>query len=116
MDQRFASRESASPSRNESSNICRLRIGTEDKAAFLEVLDWLASDLEQAVDVGSDIKRKLQELIPEAAAQLKKDRPALIKVKSLLQGIATTIQTLGSMQPAYQTLKVALVPLGISLP
>jgi hypothetical protein len=91
-------------------------IGAEDKAEVLAVLAQLEDRIEQAADIAPDIKRELQGLIPETAAELNKERPALIKVKSLLQGIATTIQTLGSTQPAYQALKVALVPLGISLP
>ena len=52
----------------------------------------------------------------EAKGELAKSEPNSTKLRSLLSTTATAIQTVASMKPAYELLKVGLTYLGITLP
>jgi hypothetical protein len=56
------------------------------------------------------------ELVQQTSTELAKPRPNLVRAAALAGGIATTIQTAGALQPAYQALKSALSSFGIHLP
>lgn len=88
----------------------------EDKESLLRALVQVADQIGRAHDANAETRREVEELVTETTNELNKPSPSVTKVKGSLLGVATTIQTLGSMQQAYQAVKAGLVPLGIVLP
>jgi hypothetical protein len=58
----------------------------------------------------------LVEMMTTAEAELSKSKPNTTFLGSMLMGIATSVQTLANVQPAYVALKAAAAAVGISLP
>ena len=56
---------------------------------------------------------ELTEIVDEAEVEANKPKPNLARLKGLLSGVATTIQTTAAAQPAYALIKDALAVLGI---
>lgn len=88
----------------------------EDKRYLLQALDGLIEVLRGFETVNGFKQEELVEVIRECRAEVGKPEPNRLKLGSALTTVATTIQTVASLQPAYQTLKAALLPLGIFLP
>ncbi|CAE6900272.1 hypothetical protein [Paraburkholderia domus] len=89
--------------------------GGPDKGKLIEALRELQKDLASAI-ISEPTRTDLSEIAGETIVELNKDRPNQIKLTSSLNTIAQSIQTAASVLPAYQLLKVALTPFGISLP
>ncbi|MEZ0330382.1 MAG: hypothetical protein ACAH07_02535, partial [Methylophilaceae bacterium] len=64
----------------------------------------------------SDDVREAKELVQITIAEVDKDEPNKFSLKSLIIGVATTIQTLGSTGEAYNLLKLAASAAGILIP
>jgi hypothetical protein len=92
------------------------QISGNDRTAILEALGQIKAQLPDATDIDNPTKQEIQTLVDESEQELQKDQPALAKVRAMLSTAAGTIQTIASLQSVYQTLKAALVPLGIFLP
>lgn len=56
---------------------------------------------------------ELVEVVNDAGSELVKEKPNLTKLKSLMVGIAGTVQTIAAAQPAFQAVKAALAVLGL---
>ena len=91
-------------------------ITSEEKELLLDGLKRLKEDLSKIIDIENETKGEILALAEESENELKKENPRIPILRSMLNSIATTIQTIGSLQPAYQTIKSALAPLGIYLP
>ena len=59
--------------------------------------------------------QEVVELINDCDAELGKQSPNRTKLVSNLQAIATSIQAIGALQPAWQVLKDALITMGFSV-
>jgi len=91
-------------------------LAADDRAALAAALTALMEQLKNANDLDTSTKQNVEVLVQESQAELHKEKPALARLSAFLSGTAGTIQTVGSLQPAYQVLKTALIPLGILLP
>jgi len=91
-------------------------LGGQDKEALVQALEHVRQDLIRVTEVAGFSRQEVVELVDDARTELEKSRPNGLRLTNILTGIATTIQTAGSLQPAYQALKAALLPLGIFLP
>ena len=91
-------------------------LGSQEQEALVLALDIIKKNVANMQELPNHSKEEIQELIEESLTEVKKPKPNVKRLQSILTGIATTIQTIGSLQPAYQTLKAALLPLGILLP
>jgi hypothetical protein len=61
-------------------------------------------------------KADLIEVAEDAEKELNKEQPNKLRLSSLLGGLATGIQTAGSLGPAYHVFKTAAAAVGIQLP
>ncbi len=59
---------------------------------------------------------EVRDMIAQSKNELQKPKPNSTLLTTMLVGIATAIQTAGALRPAYDALKWALLPLGITLP
>lgn len=91
-------------------------INKDNKQELCEAIDILLNAISNAKDFHSGAKEETKELILEMKSEVEKPKPNGIKLKSLLFGIATAIQSLASIKPAYEALKTAASVIGISLP
>src|SRR5262249_10253804 len=91
-------------------------INPSDKETLLKALETVKQGLVDIDALPSHPKKEIIELVDEAHIEVDKSNPNRTRLGSILQGIATAIQTAGSLQPAYQALKAALIPFGIPLP
>lgn len=87
-----------------------------DREALRKALDRVKQDLARVDKLPGYEKDEVLDLIEEGRAEIGKAKPNSIRLTSVFSAIATAIQTAGSLQPAYQALKAALLPLGIPLP
>jgi hypothetical protein len=93
-----------------------MNIDAHDQGVLAGALDLLKEALVGVDDLPSSPKEEVIDLIEEAKTEASKSKPNGMRLYAVLMAIATAIQTVGSLQPAYQVLRTALLPLGISLP
>lgn len=91
-------------------------INPSEKETLLKALETVKQGLVDIDALPAHPKNEIIELVDEAHTEVNKSNPNGTKLGSILLGIATAIQTAGSLQPAYHALKAALIPLGIPLP
>ena len=87
-----------------------------DREALREALERVKEGLSIVEDLPGHPKEEVLDLVEEAKTEVGKPRPNGMRLGSVLMAVGTAIQTVGSLQPAYQALKAALLPLGIPLP
>jgi hypothetical protein len=90
-------------------------LGGEDRAALAEALTQVHEALAVST-MHEQQKFELLELAKEAQMQLASVSPNNTKLMSTFNVLATSVQAISSAQPAYQALKLAVLPLGITLP
>jgi hypothetical protein len=91
-------------------------LGAEDRTALEAALAMLHEQLNHATGIDAGTRSEVQTLVEQSREELKKEKPAMAVLRAMLLSAATTIQTIADMQPAYRTLRAALVPVGILLP
>ncbi len=91
-------------------------IDTEAREKILAALKSVEEGLRDIASLPYHPKDEILELIQEGRAEVQKPKPNTTKLRTLLQTIGISIQTVGSLQSAYETLKVALTYFGIALP
>jgi hypothetical protein len=69
-----------------------------------------------ASDAPLEIKAELVEVIDDCKSEVLKTTPNRSKFTGLLGGLATTIQTAGSLKGAYEVFKITAASAGITLP
>jgi hypothetical protein len=88
----------------------------QDREALLSALSLARKALASVDRLPAHPKEEIVELVDEAEIEIKKPKPNNSKLLSTFMTIAQAIQTMGSLKPAYDALKAALLPLGIALP
>ena len=91
-------------------------LGSQDRDLLIKALELTKQALSSVDEIPGNPKEEVVELVEEAKTEVAKTKPNGVRLTSILTAIATAIQTAGSLQPAYQALKAALLPLGILLP
>lgn len=91
-------------------------IGSQEKEALQEALTAVRDALSILSGTKDFPKEDVIELVDEAHTEVAKPTPNRVKLSSMLSTIGETIRVVGSMNGAYQLLKTALLPLGITLP
>jgi hypothetical protein len=91
-------------------------LGAEDRKAILDALQVVQKGLDAVETLPAVPKEEIVDLVAETQAELDKPKPNNTRLRTSLVAIATAIQTVANLQPAYQAIKTALLPLGISLP
>ena len=86
------------------------------KEQLLKALDKIISTLSQPELETHTPKGELIEVAQESQKELRKEKPTLTRLRSLLTTIGTSIQVISSLKPAYDTLKHFLKLIGIPLP
>lgn len=94
----------------------RQHIGSQDKEAVQEALMAIKNTLSTLSEIQDIPKEEIIELVDDAHAEVGKHAPNRVKLSTTLTAIGETIRTVGSLNGAYQLLKTALLPLGITLP
>lgn len=69
-----------------------------------------------APELSPSSRTEIAQIADEVTHELSAENPNKLRVSHLATGIATTIQTIGSLQSAYAVLKVALNFMGLQLP
>jgi hypothetical protein len=87
-----------------------------DSDALRRALDLVEVSLPAAATSPGLLIGEVLELVDETRAELAKARPNAIRFRTIASGVATAIQPIGTLQPAYQALKAALLPFGVLLP
>jgi hypothetical protein len=88
----------------------------ENRERLGKVLDTVKKQLPTVTELSDSNKQELGELIEEITGELQKDNYNRMRLSSLLLAVATAIQTVGSLNDAYNVCKAFLNSLGITLP
>jgi hypothetical protein len=91
-------------------------INEDNKEELYKAIGFILNVMSNANDFHRSAKEETKELIYEVKSEVEKPKPNGIKLRYLLFGIATTVQSLASMKPAYEALKTAASAMGIHLP
>lgn len=91
-------------------------LGAEDRATLAKAIEQVREALEVDTSLTFSQRKELLEISDECSIQLDSTSPNNTKLLSMFNILGTTIQSIASAQPAYQTLKAALIPLGIIFP
>lgn len=91
-------------------------ISQADMAMLKVALDRIPDEIAASADLATDARNELIEVLHDVRGEIAKDKPNSIRIRQLAIGVATAIQTSASLRPAYEALKAALVPLGVTLP
>lgn len=79
-------------------------------------LDAMERSIEKAHELSDAGRSQIQEVVREIHAEVSQLSPNVPRLRGLLIGVATTIQTLGSAASAYALLKAAAALIGVYLP
>lgn len=88
----------------------------QDREVLANALDLVIDSITALDRLPVHPKEDVVELVVEAKRELEKTKPNNTRLNAIFTTVATAIQTVGSVQPAYYALKTALLPLGIVLP
>lgn len=91
-------------------------ITQQDRHALLAAVDLVRKGLANVERLPAHPKEDIVELVDEAELETKKSKPNNSKLLSIFMTVATAIQAVGSLKPAYDALKTALIPFGVQLP
>jgi hypothetical protein len=88
--------------------------GPQERAVIIRALDQLEAHVPQLPE--GVVQREVSELLTEARSETTKPEPNVLRLQGVLTVLATSIQTIASVRPAYEAMKGALALLGISMP
>jgi hypothetical protein len=91
-------------------------LSSEDTAQVLRAVQEVRRAIEEAAALQGAEQEELLDTLEELSKHLGSGKPNLTKVRGLGLGVATTIQTIGALQPAYAALRTGLAVLGVFLP
>lgn len=91
-------------------------LGADDRAALSTAITQVREALGVSTSLTSQQQQELIEIANECSIQLESTAPNSTKLLSMFNVLGTAIQSIASAQPAYQALKTALLPIGITLP
>ena len=92
-------------------------MGAQEKSDLGAALDTLRAAIAVAAEVRDQSQKEdLLELVSEARQELDKPKPNGLRLTSVLSGIGQAVQTIGSVDAAYQAVKVVAAVLGLQLP
>ena len=91
-------------------------IGVEERQEITLALSAVRAALETDASLGDQERSNALQLVDETATELEKPEPNGLKVRSALQGLATTMQAVASAPQVYILLKGAASLLGLDLP
>jgi hypothetical protein len=90
--------------------------GIDERQALIRSLEELRACIATVEAEATPTKTDVVEVIDEAHAEVRKERPNPLRLTSILSGIGTAVQTIAAAQPAYQMLKAAAATVGVLLP
>lgn len=92
-------------------------LGEGGRADLLAALEQVAKAISESGEILGDRKRdELAQLAVEARNELAQQDPNTSKLMMTLTILATAVMAIPSAQPAYESMKLALLSLGITLP
>lgn len=91
-------------------------LGPDDRVALQAALQQVREALSNAPSVGEQQRRELLEIADECSSQMATESPNNTKLLTMFNVLGIAIQSIASAQLAYQALKGAVLPLGITLP
>ena len=91
-------------------------LGADDQQALVSALIRLHDDLARLGNADIPRRTELMEMTGTAKAELEKPKSNGLMLISMLSALASAIQTVGALQPAYETLKAVAGSAGIRLP
>lgn len=91
-------------------------LGAEDRASLSAALQQVKEAISVTPSIADTQRHELLEIAEECASQMAAESPNNTKLLTMFNVLGTAIQSIASAQPAYQALKVALLPVGITLP
>lgn len=91
-------------------------ISSDDHEALLQALDDIKKYLESGGDLSGFSKGEVIELIDDSRAEIRKQNPNSMRLKTCLMSIAVSIQTVAALKPTYEIIKLALSHFHITLP
>ena len=92
-----------------------VHLDSTSKQQIERALDAVEKALGEAAHTPFD-RAEISEMIQESRSELDKPAPNVSRLRSLMLGIATTIQTMASLRPAYDAIKGGLALVGVTLP
>jgi hypothetical protein len=92
-------------------------IGAEDRQALVAAVDALTQVVRRLTEeeLGQQ-PADVEELLRGLREQAERERPNRLSLASAATGLATVVQTVGALKPAYEAVRSALAPFGIDLP
>lgn len=90
--------------------------GEPEVQLLQQALGAIAGAIPDAVDVPAQQRAELSDAVHTLTAELQRERPNAFTVRNMATGLATAIQTMGSLAPAYALLRSALLAIGITIP
>lgn len=87
-----------------------------DGERLVDALEQLRQAIERNAEGTSEQRAAGTEIVADTIAAVKSERPNAAKIAGLLGGLATTVQTTASLQPAWQAVRAIAAAIGIPLP
>lgn len=91
-------------------------LGEPEKQDILKALEEIKAAIIDASSIDENSTAELVEIVNDSVSELSKANPNNSRLRAFFDVLSGSIQSIASAGPAYQALKGALLPLGISLP
>lgn len=92
-----------------------VQLDNTSKQEIARTLDTVEKMVGEAMHVPFN-RAEISEMARECKSELEKHEPNVSRLRSLMVGIATSIQTVASLRPAYDAIKGGLALIGVTLP
>jgi hypothetical protein len=92
-----------------------VHLDSTSKREISKALNAVEKALGEATHVPFD-RAEISEMVQESLSELDKPGPNVSRLRSLMVGVATIIQTVASLRPAYDAIKGGLALMGVTLP
>lgn len=100
---------------NAAANVVQ-NLGSDERAAIDAALRQVLEEVRTSQQFHEQQRGEIVQIVEECQSQLRDKSPNNTKLMAMFNVLAGSIQAISSAQPAYQSLRLALLPLGITLP
>jgi hypothetical protein len=100
---------------NATANVTQ-NLGASDRDAIIQALELARDAIGQTEALSVQQRQELTAIARECETEMRSAEPNNTKLRGMFNVLATSIQTMASTRGAYDALKSALLPLGITLP
>jgi hypothetical protein len=95
--------------------VAHLSMSAQENTRLAEALEALRQALQTSSEATPEQRTEVEEIAGELITAVKAEKPNRPKISGLLGGLATSVQTIASLRPAWESVRDAAIAAGVLL-